>query len=363
MSSNSSSPIDLEEAFSLIHQGKDFVAVDAHWDAAEVLDKASEILQGLAGAEETNDKKDDDNEKKKIVALYQSQSREYFHRARDCLLTAMKDENASDQVLVKEGDTDAGAAVGEVEDPVYLTLSDEDAEKRLKIFARLFSRETLLSVVGEATNVDATTVDGDDGKPVLEQQCSLEDRLMQLNASLPSGFKTSTERMQDINRGLNRLGMSLHSAADSKPALEIEKSEIDQVADIIQQAKDELAMQPVVDSTSQPVSGVSGSTGAGIIDEDAILLMNDEDEEDNDGSDDDDDIKNEMDVEDVTAIREKVVEAQAKLAEIIALLDIDEEATDGAGHVTIQNQGPGKKALREARLFLQQAGQKWVEYS
>jgi hypothetical protein len=156
--------------------------------------------------------------------------------------------------------------------------------------------------------------------------------------------------------------MSLYSAADAKPALEIEKSETDQVADIIQQAKDELAMQPV-NSTNQTVSGVS-DISAGIIDQDALLLMNDEDEEDNDGSDDDDDdIKNEMDVEDVTAIREKVVEAQAKLAEIIALLDIDEEATDGAGHVTIQNQGPGKKALREARLFLQQAGQKWVEYS
>jgi hypothetical protein len=356
MSSSSSSPVDLEEAFSLIQQGKDSVEVDAHWDAAEVFDKASQILQQLAEAEETNVKKDE-NETKKIVALYQSQSREYFHRARDSLLTAMKEENESDQVLVKEGDTDAGAAVGEVEDPVYLTLSDEDAEKRLRIFASLFSREMLLSV-GDAV---ATEVVGDEGKPVLEQQSSLEDRLMQLNASLPSGFKTSNERMQDINRGLNRLGMSLYSAADAKPALEIEKSEIDQVADIIQQAKDEMAMQPAADSTSQPVSGVS-DVSAGIIDEDALLLMNDEEEDDDDDSDGDD-IKNEMDVEDVTAIREKVVEAQAKLAEIIALLDIDEEATDGAGHVTIQNQGPGKKALRQARIFLQHAGQKWAEYS
>jgi hypothetical protein len=361
MSSNSSSPVDLEEAFSLIQQGKDSVEVDAHWDAAEYFDKASEILQQLAEAEESNVKKNE-NETKKIVALYQSQSREYFHRARESLLTAMKDENESDQVLVKEGDTDAVAAVGKVEDPVYLTLSDEDAEKRLRIFARLFSREILLSV-GEATKVDATEI-GDDGKPVLEQQSSLEDRLMQLNASLPSGFKTSNERMQDINRGLNRLGMSLYSAADAKPAVEIEKSEIDQVADIIQQAKDELAMQSA-DSTSQPVSGVSGVSeiSSGITDGDALLLMNDEDEEDDDDDSDGDDIKNEMDVEDVTAIRDMVVEAQAKLAEIIALLDIDEKATDGVGHVTIQNQGPGKKALREARIFLQHAGQKWVEYS
>jgi hypothetical protein len=350
---NNSTPVDLEEAFSLIQQGKDSVEVDAHWDAAEYFDKASEILQGLAEAEETNAKQNE-NETKKIVTLYQSQSREYFHRARGSLLTAMKDENESDQVLVKEGDTDAGATIGEVEDPVYLTLSDEDAEKRLRIFARLFSREMLLSV-GEATEVN-----GDDVKPVFEQQSSLEDRLMQLNASLPSGFKTSNERMQDINRGLNRLGMSLYSAADAKPALEIERSETDQVADIIQQAKDELAMQPV-NSTNQTVSGVS-DISAGIIDQDALLLMNDEDEEDNDDSDGDD-IKNEMDIEDVTAIREMVVEAQAKLAEIIALLDIDEEATDGAGHVTIQNQGPGKNALRQARIFLQQAGQKWVEYS
>jgi hypothetical protein len=350
MSSNSSSPVDLEEAFSLIQQGKDSVEVDAHWDAAEAFDKASETLQGLAEAEETN-VKTNEKETKKIVALYQSQSREYFHRARDSLLTAMKDENESDQVPVTEGDTDAGVAVGEVESPVYLTLSDEEAEKRLRIFARLFSREILLSV-GDATIVDATEVDGDDDKPVLQQQSSLEDRLMQLNASLPSGFKTSNERMQDINRGLNRLGMSLYSSADAKPALEIEKSEIDQVADIIQQAKDELAMQSAVSDVS-----------TGMIDEDALLLMNDEDEEDDDDDSDNDDIKNEMDIEDVTAIREKVVEAQAKLAEIIALLDIDEAATDGAGHVTIQNQGPGKKALREARIFLQQAGQKWVEYS
>ena len=270
MSSNSSSPVDLEEAFSVIQQGKDSVEVDAHWDAAEFFDKASEILQELAEAEETH-VENNEHETKKIVALYQSQSREYFHRARESLLTAMKDENEGDQVIVKEGDTDTGATIGEVDNPVYLTLSDEEAEKRLRIFARLFSREMLLSV-GEATEVD-----GDDGKPVLEQQSSLEDRLMQLNASLPSGFKTSNERMQDINRGLNRLGMSLYSAADAKPALEIDKSEMDQVADIIQQAKDELAMQSA-DSTSQPVPGVS-DVSAGIIDADALLLMNDEEEE------------------------------------------------------------------------------------
>jgi hypothetical protein len=260
------SPVDLEEAFSLIQQGKDFIQVDAHWDAAEAFDQAREILKQLADATDKNDNNDDHNqeeEKNKIAALYQSQSREYLHRARESLLAAMNDESESDQAPVESGTGTGGGGGGEeLEDPVYLTLSDEDAEKRLRIFARLFSRELQLSVATVPTKENADDDDNNSSinneKPVLEQQSSLEERLMQLNASLPSGFKTSTERMQDINRGLGRLGLSLYSAADEKPSLALAKSESDQVDDIIQQAKDELAMQPAV--TDRPTAGVSASS-------------------------------------------------------------------------------------------------------
>jgi hypothetical protein len=335
----------LERAFELIQQGKDCVAVDATWEAAAAFDQAREILQQLATAVSEDGS---DEEQAKIAALYQQQSREYLVQARASLLEAMQQEH----------ETDRDARNAATAEPTYLSLSDEDAGTRLRLFARLFARELQLLT---------TTVEGEtqQQKPVLEQQSSLEDRLNQLNASLPSGFKTSNQRMQDINKGLNRLGLSLYSAADAQSSLDLPAaSESDQVADIIQQAKDEIAMQPVTSSGVNSNSNKHNNGGDGgteEIDGDALLLMNEEDEDDDDASADSDDLKNEMDIEDVQAIREKVVDAQAKLAEIIALLDVDEGDTDGAGHCNIPNQGPAKKALRSARVLLQQATRQWAE--
>lgn len=320
----------LEDAFRLIQEGKDFVTVDASWEAADAFSQAQCILNDLAAVEAAKDEK--------IAALYKQQSREYLHQARTALITALQQEHETDQ-----GSSD--------EEPFYLDLSEEDATSRLRLFARLFSREMNLTTTPEQQDANA-----------LEQQSSLEDRLTQLNASLPSGFKTSNERMQNINRGLNRLGLSLYSAADENKSsvVEPEKSDTDQVADIIQQAKDEISMQPATEATGVTPNGDSGIGG---IDEDALLLMNEEDDDD-DGSDaDSDDLRNEMDIDDAHAIRDKVVDAQAKLAEIVALLDVDDQDTDGVGHVTISNQGPAKKALRSARILLQQATRQWTEAS
>jgi hypothetical protein len=72
-----------------------------------------------------------------------------------------------------------------------MILMEEDAVTRTCTFCSLFSQQI-------KNNMQ------DKEKGITDQQSSKEEWLQEFNSTLPSGFKTSEERMSDINRELIR---------------------------------------------------------------------------------------------------------------------------------------------------------------
>ena len=212
----------------------------------------------------------------------------------------------------------------------------------------------------------------------------MEDRFRALNASLPSSVKTSDERMRDINKGLRSLGISVPSSSAPKVQELFEanaKSDVEQVEDIIAQAKDEALLgghQNALSSSSAPSTATSGDdAGTGDTAEKLINSMMDTVEaakamgsKDDDVDDDDYDSPSQEDdggmegdndspfsSSDLAYFQDRVNEAQAALAELNALLDIDEDEDADL----LFDADTGKHALDNALQYLQQVKKRWKE--
>jgi hypothetical protein len=196
---------------------------------------------------------------------------------------------------------------------------------------------------------------------VQELQSSLEDRLMQLNKSLPQGFKTSDERMRDINRGLNRLGLSFYSNADPAPTTSVTssmqlsqstiKSESEQVDDLIAQAKDEATLMgdPVAVTDHASAASSSSNTASG----DAVISYFESMLAAADANDETDDLTPDV----VEEIRDCVAEVQASLAELMALLSESIQSNDGDDDdsTVLLDRTTAKQMLQQAGIGLVQA--------
>jgi len=200
--------------------------------------------------------------------------------------------------------------------------------------------------------------DGDNSR-ALQKQMSLEERLMELNANLPKEFKSSGERIQDLNSGMKRLGLGMYTD-DNKPnplKVEAPRSAAQQVEDIIAQAKDEVALLK--------------HDGGGDDDHDDSISDNapfsDDDDDDSEAFLSDDVVE----LQNVAKIRNQVAAAQAKLAELVALLDTIPAAADEKEEAELQENGDakgagssfdpayGKKVLKDSRQSLHQALKLW----
>jgi hypothetical protein len=315
---------ELEEAFEKIKQGNASEETGNAWDASHCFREATDLLAHLAAAS----KQSDDEEQRKIIELYETQRAIYFQRAQNCFVEAVKEEQAHAKESAKR--------------PV---VTDEEAELRVTTFAALFSKP-----------IDEIMKNKTTEKPMLQQQMSLEERLSSLNSSLPKGFKTSKERMNDINKGLSRLGLSIYSNSDRSSVETENKSEDEQVADIIAQAKDEVAMLGDADAKK---SGIDAD------------LEGSDDEDDSSESD------SSLDLEDLgigadfprrKAMKKTIVKAQMQLAELLAWLDSvgEREAEKETKEILDESDDeldlqPGKKILRKARKNLQKASLDWPE--
>jgi hypothetical protein len=303
----------VEEAFRLIQKGNE---EKDSWKSADNFLKARNVLDQLASKPASTE------QETKIASLFALQAQEYFHRARISLIEAMKKEHDNEE---ESGDDVTHS---------FTSLSEEDCHQRVELFARLFA---------------PLAVQEKEETPAKEHELSLEDRLNELNASLPSGFKTDDERLRSLNRSLGRLGLSLYSAADQPKPFglgDTSKSESEQVAEIIAQAKDEVALLGN--------NAVENTDVVDVEDEQQSLLL----EEDEDSSIDlDEGDEANLTAEVCNDMQTKVVAAQASLAELVALLDVDR---DGDAEIQFA-QARGKKLLKDARLQLLQVSKKWAE--
>jgi hypothetical protein len=280
MENKSSSKLNIELVFELIQEGKNARKTDL-WEAADKFVQARILLSQLAEEQPRSTE-----EEKAIADLYERQAWEYLGQSRDCLIEAM--------ALEKERD--------EKEKSLFSSnLSEKDAGTRIHSFLSLFSR-----------NLEAG--EGEINESNLESQMSIEDRLHALNASLPSGFKTSDERMLDINHGLNKLGISLYTQKQPFAGFiedEIPKDEDEQVSDIIAQAQDEITFENKfsVGSDSKPTPTLA------TFDDDIEEADSDEEEEEEEDAFLNDDLIT------MKKIRRRTEKAQVKLAELVSLLD------------------------------------------
>eukprot|EP00977_Amphora_coffeiformis_P006164 scaffold1328_cov162-Amphora_coffeaeformis.AAC.27 len=343
---------DLEEIFQSIEQGNHLRDEKKYWEAATAYTKARRTLVDLVQQQDGD---------AQIRELYARQARDYLHRARETLLDALRQEDEADR-KVKLGDFTQYERIAEKDDEACL--------ERLRLFAWLFSNEKVLSI-------GTTAKDG----PVEGHQLSLEDRFRALNASLPSSVKTNDERMKDINKGLRNLGISVPSSSTSKAQELFEanaKSDGEQVEDIIAQAKDEALLgghKNVLSSSSVPSSATSddeggtGDTADKLINSmmDTVAAATAMGYRDDDDDDDDSPSQEEGETgdgndgpflsSDLAYFQDRVNEAQAALAELNAMLDVEEDEDADL----LFDAETGKHALDQALQHLQQVKKRWKE--
>jgi hypothetical protein len=180
--------------------------------------------------------------------------------------------------------------------------------------------------------------------------------------------------MAEINKGLNKLGLSLPHT-QQKPFARFQdalpKSEEEQIDDIMAQAQDEA----VFEQHQERMSGIGGASVVPLAkthDDDEADLSNDDDDSDDESGDE----ELEDDQLAIKKIRKKVVKAQVKIAELVALLDeanaaaakeskpitketvlTDDDSDDRSDVAGILE--PGKKKLRSARRDLRKALEEW----
>ena len=266
----------VEEAFALIAQGND----EKTWKKADAYGKASSILATLTSDEAP------------VQELYRQQASHYRQKAQQAFIEGLQEQMERDSAEIPR----------------------ETCLERQALFLSLFAP----LLVEEQRVRDA------------RNDQTLEERLAQLTANLPTNLQSESQRLQQVQQGLERLGVSLSFSSSTKPNLR-PASEDDQVAQIMAQARDEVAMGLVKEENDD----ANDDYLADDLEDDLLY------------DDDDDDSPTPVDLtpESLLAIQDALADAQSKLA-ILA-----EELEDA--------DVPNPKLLKEARLLLQQATRTW----
>jgi hypothetical protein len=397
MSSESSSSSNelLEQVFNLIQSGNEHESSSQPWQAVSSYAQAAGLLDQLAHdairpKSSTGDNKEEeagaDDASRKIAALYASQSLEYTVRSRSILLQALQDEHERDKQTsgeVSGSHDEASSAASRQDCFVRSSLSDEELNRRIQLFASLFARpQQAIARNAPAESTAAPDADADADADAAATEQSLQDRWMNLNQNLPKGFKTSDQRLADINRGLNRLGLSSvqYHSSDSGPTSRVNPydvlggisttnmSETEQVEDIIAQATDEVRLlQQQMGPLTADVPGASNiaalrsdggpatASASGSIGSDAESSDPDDDDDD----DDEDAVDDALSTEEIASVGVHAATAQAELAQLFALLEKDE-----GGDAAIEfDPAAGLHHLRRAMSSLRKAKRAWTSSS
>jgi hypothetical protein len=365
----------VEITFQLLRDAKKFESEQKHWLATEKFVEAYQLLRILAEEEnnkvtdlsttataaaaqnddsnETCGDDDDDNNNinseeeiknvKQIAQLYTSKANEYWKQSRQCLIQAMEQEKKIDDDNKKSNNTDTDNDTGDCSLPCSscTLLDDDQARIRNYNFSLLFSRPIVdIGVqpppVGEVVEENTTTIDEIEIPPpeentnpnlnptssLIDQQWSLEERLQNLNKTLPSSFKSTDERMSEVNKGLNKLGLSLYTQKEPFARFatqqEIPKSEEEQIDEIMNQAKDEANVEEQINNNNNyNYNNVSNNNNQSNKEEEDEFYEDSDDEDEDDEGDlllDDDQLF-------MKSIKKKVVKAQIKLTEFLAILN------------------------------------------
>ena len=292
----------VEATFALLEAAKKLESESRYWTATEKYIQAQKFLTLLAEEKSSEAAALDANSSEmqglqQITQLYRSKADEYWKQSRKCLIQAMEQEKKLD------------------EQPPNLreVLDDDQARARNASFSTLFSKvmEPPKAVESKPAPQPAPVANAGD----------LESRLRALNSSLPSGFKTVDERMSDVQNGMAKLGMSsIYTQPKQSYTIfddELEKSEDEQIEEIMAQAKDEV----MVDKMNQESNGDGAETRAVVASmrnkiEDDDCTFADSDSGDSEG---DELLDNDQLV--MKIVLKKIVKSQEKISEFMAIVD------------------------------------------
>lgn len=284
----------VEQTFALLKDAKQHESQSDFWQATEKFVEAHYLLEALA-SEETEKATE---ETERISKLYAAKADEYRKQSRSCLIRAMEQEKKTDEEE-KDGSVTAYACT---------SLDDDQAKARNHAFSVLFSRPIGTTVGAEIAQPGAEPNDDEN----IENEDDLAARLRALNQSLPSEFKTTSERMSDVNKGLSKLGVSSVYTSQTNHSRfedELPKDEDEQIDEIIAQAKDEANAQNQQEDSSNHKAKEE--------DDDDDFFSEDDDDDDDSEQDallDDEELA-------IKTIQKRVIKAQVQLAELLALLD------------------------------------------
>jgi hypothetical protein len=338
----------LEKAFDSIRIGNEYESVNDFWKAAHFFEDAQRLLHSLSLQ---NPPADSTEENDKIASLLKEQSMEYLTRARNCFINALKNECK----LGACSSVDSSSQALHLESGIL--LSDEECIERISLFGMLFAKALSdIPIIQGCSNQNDIKIE--------EQESSLEDRLLQLNKSLPPSCKSEEERLRQLNRSLGRIGLSLYS--DTKPlsgafAIDAPKSEFDQIEDVIAQAKDEATLIGSFTETGNTTE-TGQSSRADDIPKNNLLCVDDVSDTESPSDVDDESSGNEekadLTPEICRELHDSVAEVQVSLAELNAFLEVDKD-----GYATIQfDQASGKRILKQSMSLLFQVKKKWDEH-
>lgn len=344
-----------ESAFLLIENGNAFQSCKNWWAASDSFVRATHILTHLAADAAGQESA----EQKRISQLYDTKRYEYLGRARDCFVKALTSEAERDQERRNEMvDTLHDARVLET-DLLCATISTEEINKRLNTFAGLFAKSNI-KVKYEVGNGEDVMGEGNTPKDVDEDgettEKSIEERLKDLNRSLPAGLKSSTQRMVDIDKGMRRLGLTSFTEQKREEVVE-ELDEDEQVEQILNQAKDEVLFEKNTEQDGKVQSTVDGKDSD----------RNEESDNESSDSDDTDLDRRILKVGSRKAAKEQIVQAQRKLAKIVALIDskpdkydgeFDDESETDQSEANIELE---RQILMDAKKFLKKALVAWSD--
>jgi len=281
----------VEATFALLTAARKLESIGDFWLATEKYVQAHKLLTLLADEKNSEiETLPEHNQEatQQVAKLYASQADEYWKQSRKCLIKAMEEENSDENCN---------------------ELNDDQARARNRSFAVLFSKPTTEEPVAEAA-----VPEEDEAPPQPED---LESRLRALNQSLPSGFKSVSERMSDVNKGLGKLGVSSVYTQSNPNRFEdeIEKDEDEQIEEILAQAQDEVMMDKTEKENANGETGAATTIIKKIIDDDDGSTIGDSDSEHSEG-----DELLDNDQMGMKVIHKKVAKAQAKLAELAAMV-------------------------------------------
>lgn len=272
------------DPFDLIEQGNAFFSASDHWRSADCYSQASTCLRGRANILSTQIKNGNhdqsvESEKRKVVSLFRAQSLEYLYKARQCLIKAMQFENEQDRSRMLDV---VRLGTGSL-DPLACMISSQDIEGRNLTFRKLFSRCTNKMEVGIQTNadddldIDHINISFTTNQIDAHQQL-LESRLAKLDSSLLPNipppvifgpYNGKKNRMEEIYRGLGRLGVSLPDSS-KRDLLSDSLSTEDQMKLIINQAKDEVQVESGMHLETGKCSNILDASDTSSVDDNVI---------------------------------------------------------------------------------------------